>query len=117
MSRKEEDYWKDMCRKLCSVNGDLRKRVDEAVRLEAKAVEVQRTAEAVVDGLEWAVTELTEENAKLRELVMALDRCNENFGSPHGCARCRLEQSNASAPLYAVPACVAMMRDLGIEVG
>lgn len=53
---------------------------------------------------------LASENAKLRELVRALDWCTENFDIPNRCDRCPLEQSDKLAP-----ECEVRMRELGVE--
>lgn len=58
------------------------------------------------DGLRAAESD----NAKLRELVRALDWCTENADVRDKCDRCPLEQSDACEP-----ECEVMMREMGVE--
>lgn len=67
--------------------------------------------DALVDSLERKNKRLEKENAKLRELVRALDWCTENFDLPDRCDKCPLDQSSKIEC-----ECEVIMRELGIRI-
>ena len=81
----EVEQWKDLCRKLNTMNDRLHMALDNAVTRRLKAEDERKAAKAVADGLEWQVQELRAENEKLLESVRNLLICRKHEECEEGC--------------------------------
>lgn len=71
-TKAEVEFWKDMCRKLVGINNSQTATYEAVMsKLNARSEEL-KSLQAIVDGLEWQVEDLQEENDKLRRLVRHL---------------------------------------------
>lgn len=114
-TKAEVEFWKDMCRKLTGIMDRQDEIYTEVMsRLNARSEEL-KSLQAIVDGLEWQVEDLQEENDKLRELAADMW---EGYGDPR-CEECHLKDTPtcADCPICAREASVIdRMRELGMEV-
>ena len=105
------------------VNGDIPSYLKhdlDTLAIDVSEIERERDERRIVTAQEHGrvvqvyidmLAEKNYENARLRELVKALDWCTENFDLPCKCDSCPLGQSDKLTP-----ECEVRMRELGIEV-
>lgn len=109
-TKSEVEFWKDVSRKQSGWYDKARKARDEAIRLQVAADDARKTAQAVADGLEWQIDDLSELVVEMYGFIHEACKRYPRMFDPNIGAGCQMVREMPDVRF------AGRMRDMGIEV-